>query len=305
MAFNKGQESTEGVSIKRYVGVAPCYILAVNPDEKKAAELLGYESTIAPYVGEVEVNGTKVKNVRLDFIVKTDEEKCGVSVTGKLTFFLQKAYRQGSGSGKYQVIDKYGRTAWATKEEINNKQIPVYTNGPANISEGYRPCYVGEEELTQFLINFLNIPNVMKWDNKAKKFSGMVDHPEDSEARLDGIEDYFKGNFKELEKVIGYQPNNKIKLLWGVRTTDDNRTFQTIYSRMTLPNRVTEYSKLAKEINDRKDRGGLQNINYPICEFTEFSVAATDFSKTENKPADDPFGDTPTVGDSDLPWNTV
>ena len=75
MAFNKGQESTEGVSIKRYVGVAPCYILAVNPDEKKAAELLGYESTIAPYVGEVEVNGTKVKNVRLDFIVKTDEER--------------------------------------------------------------------------------------------------------------------------------------------------------------------------------------------------------------------------------------
>lgn len=308
MAFNTGKETTENSGrIVRYIGVAPCYVLAVNPSQEKANELLGYEAPVAPYVTEVEVNGKKVPNVRIDFIVKTDKDVCGVETVGKLTFFIQKTYKEGSASGKYQIIDKYGRTAWGTKEDITAKAIPMYTNGPANISEGYRLAFTGEEDLTNFLINFLNIPNVMKWNAKLGKFDGMVDNPEDSEARLDNIEDYFKSKFAELEKILSYQPNNKIKLLFGVRTTEKDgqtRTYQTIYSRVTLSNRITNYDKLLKEIQDRKSRGGLADTAFTLTNkegkeyipnFQEYNVEATDFSAAPNTPADDPFGDTPAV----------
>ena len=34
MAFATGKESTEGGVVKRYVGVAPVFVIAVNPDKK-------------------------------------------------------------------------------------------------------------------------------------------------------------------------------------------------------------------------------------------------------------------------------
>ncbi|MDQ9822852.1 hypothetical protein RFZ44_05690, partial [Acinetobacter sp. 163] len=74
----------------------------------------------------------------------------------------------------------------------------------------------GEEELTKFIKAYLNIPNVMKYVNNTWV---MVDNPEDCEARLEHIEDYFKGNFKELREVIALQPNNRVKVLFGVKTT--------------------------------------------------------------------------------------
>lgn len=276
MAFNKGSESTEGAKITFYTGVAPCYVLAVNPTEEKASELLGYDATVAPYTGEVEVDGKKIKTARIDFIVRTDKEKCGVEKTFKLTFFLQRMRKTGSQSGKVQVIDDYGRTAWATEEDIKNKAIPMYSNGPAAIANTYRPAYVGEEELTQFFINFLNIPNVMKWNKKEKKFEGMIDNPSDAEARLDKIEEYFNGNFKELNTLLGYQPNNTVKLLFGVKNKD-GKFYQTIYNKATLNNRVTNYNKLAADIADAKNRGGLSNVDYEVCDFKEYTVEPTNF----------------------------
>jgi len=38
---------------------------------------------------------------------------------------LTKDYRVGQTSGKCQIIDKFGRTAWATKEEVQSKAILV------------------------------------------------------------------------------------------------------------------------------------------------------------------------------------
>ena len=33
MAFSSGRESTEGGEIKKYIGVAPVFVLAVNPNK--------------------------------------------------------------------------------------------------------------------------------------------------------------------------------------------------------------------------------------------------------------------------------
>ena len=302
MAFAKGTESKEGNNIVKYVGVAPVFVLSVNPNKEELEKLYNTQLENNPeYISEVEVGEDKhkVDNVRLDFIVKTDADKCdGIEFTTKVPFFIRKEYRFNRDKTKVQIIDKYGRTAWVTVEQAKAHEIPVYKNGPANIDKDYRPCYVGEEELTNFIKTYLNIPNVMKYANNTWV---MVDNPEDCEARLENIAEYFKGNFKELRDVIALQPNNKVKVLFGVKTTDDNKQYQAVYTQMFLRNNVTDYSKLDKDLQERKANGAYPTTEFtigdkPVCDLKEYNVESTDFSKQDS--ADDlPFPA------SDSPWD--
>lgn len=299
MAFAAGKVSTEGNEVKRYTGVAPVSILAVNPDKAELEKLYNTQLENDPeYLGEIEVGEDKhkVQNIRIDFIIKTDAEKCGgIEFTTKVAFFLRREYRYNRDQTKVQVIDKYGRTAWVTVEQAKAHEIPVYKNGPANIDNGYRPAYHGEEELTNFIKAYLNIPNVMKYVNNTWV---MVDKPEDCEARLESIDEYFKGNFNELRDVIALQPNNRVKVLFGVKTTDDNKQYQAVYNQMFLKNNITDYSKLDADLQERKANGAYSTTEFTIGDLKEYDVESTDFSNSDESddipfPAGNDAGGTP------------
>lgn len=281
MAFASGSESKEFIR-KLYIGVAPVYVLAVNPTKEEREKLLGVELDKAPeYMGEAEVNGTKVPQVRINFVVKVADEN--IDLVTDLTFFLNKTPRVNKDNTKVQIIDKYGRTAWATKEEFKSKSIPVYSNGnPANIDKDYRSAFVGEELLTNFIKNYLNIPSVEKWENK--KVVGLIDNPENAEARLDDIEKYFKGDFSELKAILRLQPKNRVKCMFGVRTTEDNNQYQTIYNRMTLKLGASNYSKLDADLQQSKSQGAYSTTEFSIEPLHEYTVKATNFSE------EDPLG---------------
>lgn len=297
MAIAKGKESTN-VEFKRYTGVAPCYIKGINPTKAELEKI--YETTQEKdpeYLGEVEVeeNGVKTKcpNVRLTFLAKPDPEKIGVDIKPiSVPLFLQKRFRFNANKTKVQVIDKYGRTAWVTIEEAKTHAIPMYSNGPANLDKDYRPAYVGEEDLTNFLISYLNIPSVMKYNREEKKWY-LVDNPEDSECRLDHIEDYFKGDFSELKGALNLQPNNKVKILFGVRTDAEGKQYQTAYTKMFLKNSISDYSKLDADVQERKASGSFASTEFETVDFHEYSVKSTPL--TDNTTVD-PFNT------SSTPW---
>ena len=295
MAFAKGSESTEGSVVKKYVGVAPVYVIGVNPNKAELEKLYNTQIENEPeYLSEVEVGEDKhkVKNVRIDFIIKTVPEKCnGIEFITKLALFVRNEYRFNKDKSKVQIIDKYGRTAWVTVEQAKAHEIPVYKNGPANIDKDYRPAFVGEEELTNFIKTYLNIPNVMKYVNNTWV---MNDNPEDSEARLESIAEYFKGNFKELRDVIALQPNNKVKLLFGVRNTDDGKQYQAVYNQMFLRNNTTDYSKLDADLQERKNNGAYPTTEFFVGDLKEYTVEATNFNTT---PSETPFAPA-----NDSPW---
>lgn len=290
MAVAKGKESTEG-DFKRYIGVAPCYIKGINPNKAQLETIYERPQEKEPeYVGEVEVtegnNKVKYANVRLSFLALPDPEKVHIELKPiSTTLFLQNRYRYNRDQTKVQVIDKYGRTAWVTIEQAKNHEIPMYSNGPANLDKDYRPAYVGEEELTNFLIAYLNIPSVMRYNNTEKKWY-MVEHPEDSECRLDHIADYFKGNFSELREALALQPTNKVKILFGIRTDNEGRQYQTAFTQMFLKNSVSDYSKLDAAVQERKNAGAYSTTEFEAVDFHEYSVKST--TLTDNKEAD-PF----------------
>lgn len=281
MAFAKGTDSTTEV-FKRYIGVAPVNIIGVCPSKKKLEEIYNrqIENEIT-YTGETEVDGKTIKTARVDFIVKTDVDLCGVDLTTKISFFLRNQYRTNKDNNKVQVIDKYGRTAWVTIEQAKKNEIPVYNNGKAaNIDKDYRPCFVGEEDLTNFIKTYLNIPNVMRYINNDWVLS---DHPEDSEARLENIINFFKGDFSEIETAISLQPKNKVKVLFGVRTTDDNKQYQDVFTPMVISNRVTDYSRLSKVVTEKKNNNMYPRTEFEICDIKEYTVRPTVFNtETDN-----------------------
>lgn len=276
MAFAKGKETTDSAIVKRYTGVAPCYVVGVNPNKAELEKIYGTTIENEPeYRSTVEVDGKNVPSVRIDFIVKTDPEKSnGIEMTSKVALFLRQEYRYNKDKTKVQVIDKYGRTAWVTIEQAKAKEIPMYANGPANLDADYRPCYIGEEELTNFVKAYLNIDNVMKYVDKKWV---LVDNPEDCVARLDNIAKYFTGDFSELREVVNLQPNNKVKILFGVKTNDDGKQYQAVFPQMFLKNGVNDYSKLDKELQDRKAAGAYPTTEFFVGGLKEYTLEATNF----------------------------
>lgn len=108
----------------------------------------------------------------------------------------------------------------------------------------------------------------------------MVDKPEDCEARLESIAEYFKGNFKELRNVIALQPNNKVKVLFGVRTTDDNKQYQAVYNQMFLKNNINDYSRLDADLQERKAAGAYPTTEFTVGDLKEYNVESTDFNNS-------------------------
>ena len=57
MAFAKGKESVEAAPVKRYIGVAPVTVLAVNPTKAELEKIYGITLDNTPeYLSAVEVN---------------------------------------------------------------------------------------------------------------------------------------------------------------------------------------------------------------------------------------------------------
>ena len=293
MAFGKTQVSKEATEIKRYTGVGSVFVVGVNPSKAELEKLYDRELDKDPeYLTEKD----GVTSARIDFIIKTDPTaKCsnGIELLTKFSMFIRNEYRFNKDKTKVQVIDKYGRTAWVTKEQAKNHEIPVYKNGPANIDKDYRPAYVGEEDITNFLKLFLGISNVEKWvKNEAtgrREVVGLVDNPQDCECRLENIEDYFKGKFNEIKDAINLMPNNKIKVLFGVRTTDEGKQYQDVYTRKFLSNAVSVYDKLAEDVQTNKDNGAYPNTEFVVADLQEYTVQATNFNNTNNNNGDMPF----------------
>jgi hypothetical protein len=284
MAFGKGKESTESVDIKRYTGVASVFVKGVNPTKAELEAFYGREIENEPnYIKDN--NG--IPQVRIEFLVETDPVSKlhpGMVFKSKVTFFINKQRKVGSQSGKILIIDKYGNTAWATEEEVNNGSIPMYGNGPANIAPGYRPAYDGEAELVNFLRAYLSIDSPFNYDRANKKYVWKsAEELKDLDSSLDHVEDYFNGNVKEIQDIINMQPTNKVQVLFGVKSTDKG-SYQDTFNRLFLKNNNANYSKLAMEVADAQQGGSYPSTVFEVSPFHEYVVTPTDLSTPGSEP---------------------
>lgn len=318
MAISKGNASKEAQEFKRYIGVCPVFVKAVNPNKLEHEKLFNTTLEEAPvYVQDKEdANGNSYKNVRISVVMQPDIEKIGFEmpiVTMPLFVTNQKQF--GAKSGKYKVVDKYGRFTWATESEIQSKTTPTYTDKETGETKKFdidmtsaRISYVGEEELTDFIRTFLCIPEITKWDNDKKCMVPNNDaKPEECECRLEveSFEKLFKGDFSEIKEILGFQPNNKIKVCLGVRTdANSGKLFQSVYTKKFMSNASTNYNRLDKMLQADAEYAAknnkVLNTEYSAEAVHEYSVTPTNFSTIpENAPSSDMPFDSPSENTTD------
>lgn len=285
MAFGQGKESNEsGAGFAKYIGVGAFNVLAVNPTKEELSKIYGsnIEKDIE-YLSKDEETGAD--QVRIDFIVASNTEKNnGIDLKTKVAFFLKNAPRMNALGTKVQVINAYGETTWVDLDLAKKGELP---ENQAWFEKPYRPAFIGEDELTSFLKVFLNIP-AKSWKDKNGNVK-TIENKSDAEARLEGIANYFKGNVKELKEILKFQPDNLVKMAVGVKTTDDNKEYQAVYTKMFLKNNVKDYSKLDAAIKDSQANGAFKNTTFNVGELKEYTVEATTFAPAANN-GDDAAG---------------
>nr|DAS05483.1 MAG TPA: hypothetical protein [Crassvirales sp.] len=284
MAVKVGKESVEG-SFKMYKGMAAFNIVAVNPTKAELEALTGRELENEPeYAGKTDEGKEQVRVVFYGKTAPDAKLNNGIEMLIPISFMLTKDYRVGQTSGKYQIIDKFGRTAWATKEEVQSKAIPQYTSGPANISADYRLAWQGEEFLIDFLIQWLNIPGPAVYKDKVWV---MKENTDDSEVSLD-MAALFKGDVKELKELVTLAAAYTVKGAVGIRTVDNEngtRQYQAVFTRKFAKNAVTDYSKIDAAITEFQNAGGAPGTEFSTQPLHENIVEATTFTPAaENDP---------------------
>lgn len=279
LTIGKTQESKEAVEFKRYVGVGSSYVIAVNPTKKELEAIYGREMKEPEYVVKTD-NG---EEARVTFIVKTDpENNNGIEVINRVMFTLRKAPAYNRDQTKVQVIDKFGNTTWAFTEDAKaGKKLLSAGGTPLKIDDKYRMAGVGEAELVNFLKIYLGVEDVFNY------IDGSWVKKENENDYLFGLEKvaaYFKGDFSEIKDAIALQPNNKVKLLYGVRTTPEGKEYQAVATRlnMVLRNNAGSkaYEKLQNELNTLKEQGAFpttvfSNNGNAIKDLEEFVVTPT------------------------------
>ena len=283
LVIGKTQESTDAQEFTKYIGLASSYVLAVNPKKAQLDELLGYETQEEPEYLKEDEDG---KQAIITFVVKTDPETSnGVELVTRASIIMRPQPAYNKDKSKVQVIDQYGNFTWADTDTAKAGGSIEH----ANKLDKYRIACVGECALVDFLKKYLNVPDAYDYKNGTwiKKDAAKA---KEGEFALENVKDYFKGDFSEIQGAIALQPNNKIKLLYGVRNKD-GKLYQTVCMReqLMLNNAAGSNSiiKLEKDLISAKSNGSFQNIDFKVQELKEWNVQPTNLEKApESNPSE-------------------
>ena len=199
MGFN-GNNSEEVVvnEVKLYHGIQIAKVVAICPNLEEI-KALGIKTDKEPVYKQAD-DGKGNKRVAIDVYAQF----LGVDRIQKIRFFLTNTNRVSNDGVKRQLIDQKGKTCWDTLEGLG--EAWEWIDSPS-----VRPCLVGEDQLTDFLVNWLNIK------------------PGDN-ARLEDPTKFFDLNFKELLDAHRAYPENKFKAMLSVKHADGGKNYQNVYT---------------------------------------------------------------------------
>ncbi len=302
------QESKEAAEIKRYVGIGTSKVLAVNPTKTELEKIYGRDIQNDP---EYSIERDDQKGFCVDIIVETVPEMCnGIDIISHARFNLFPELAYNKDKTKVRVVDNYGNSAWANVEDAKAGKVILSSKGePMKIDTKYRLAFSGEVDLLDFLRKFLYNQDTFEMPNGTWKKMA------DADDRIIGFENpkaLLGGNIKEVKELIALQPNNRIKLLYGVKASENAETGRINYRQnvctaydLMLRNNATAsgINNLEKNLNSAKASGRYSKIDYQVCELKEWDVKPTNLEKPASDTDNMPF-DTPSAGsESGMPWD--
>ena len=204
------QSSASTSEFAKKVGLFEAEVVAVNPNAEEYKDILGMElkedSKATEYLGTSQ-NGNKT--LRVDFWLEEVKSK----EKFKVTFFLEDLVKENKDQTKKQYINAVGMCSWA---DDPNNLYEWFTN------REYRPAFVGEEDLYNFLRTWL----------------GNLDL-RDAESTLQ-IEwkKLMNGNVRDIKAQVGGEFATNVVALATIKSVikeGDTKEYQAVYNKAFLP----------------------------------------------------------------------
>jgi hypothetical protein len=111
------------------------------------------------------------------------------------------------------------------------------------------------------------------------------------------MDDYFKGDLSELREILAYQPDNRVKVVLGIRTSSNGNQYQAAYTKQWIKLGTSNYKSIIKAIEDAekvaRDNGREPSTQYVVGALEEVSLKATNYtsqtSQSSSSDDDNPF----------------
>lgn len=280
-------KTATNVDFARYIGVGSVNIIAVNPNNstlRKYGWNIDDGADEPQYANLQASDGSTYSRVRFLVQIKDLKDKPVIP----MDFRISSDFQNTQDGKKTQIIDDFGRTAYATREEFKAHKVPVYSNGEANINPDYKRAHVGEADIITFLFKYLNITPFEFYDSKKEAW---VQNKQPGTLTIDHWDKLCAGDVSELIEYVSMWPDNAVKVIFGVKTNDDNRTYQVFIRSKYISNGASpdnmsgEYSTAAREITRfLASANGSYNFSAaPIKEFVEEATEVKDASEESDK----------------------
>ena len=298
MAFAKAQEVKDTPSFDKYLGAVNAHLEAVNPTAEEFNKITGSsipQQTYASEVDVVDVEGNTKKGFqnRISFLYST-EGLDGEKIYFTKTVFFSNSARIGSKTGKIQVVDKWGRFAWATPDEYKGNVIPQYATGPASISKDYRAAMIGEEELIGIIKAHLGIkaPVERLANDKYRQFTDEELNAKSDEYACSieptDIVKIARGDVKVIKDAI--MVSNDVKAVLSIRHSDKG-DFQSCWK---IAKKDTSITNLEKDwLENKKDNEEVLMNGHIPGNLMKYQISPTDFSQSKGSEAEKPESDLP------------
>lgn len=269
-------------TFKMYKGLGVFNIIAVNPNKAELSQIYGREIDKEPtYVFE----NDKGKQVAITFYFKSvPEHSDGASIIIPQTYWLSGSPRLSKDGEKVEVINIFGETTYIPKENAKTNTVPESMSW---FKGNFRVSFDGEKDIIHLLKRYLNIPN--RTYQKGNGETVEIDNVKNAFIMLDNIKDYFSGNFKEIKDVVAMGKDNKVKVLVGLKTNDNNKTYYHVFKEYVMNFASRRTDLLCKNVKDALSYGRYKNVDFGVEPYN--FVIHEDKPSTPPTPAEQPAND--------------
>ena len=227
------RETRESQDYVKKVGLFEGQVIVINPTVEQYKDILGIElredSKATEYLGESRDGNT---TLRLSFWLKDVKSQQNFNVS----FYLEDKERTNKDGTKNQYINQIGMCSWGSSED----ELAQWFKGTADKPRDFRTAYVGEEELYEFLRNWLSQLDFSKHDTVLS---------------LDWKK-LMRGNIKELTSQIDGEYSTNVVCMATVTTREVNgevKEYQSVYNKAFLPSYSLKQFRLKdNDFNDRR-----------------------------------------------------
>lgn len=222
----QGNVKKEQDSKAKFVGFTSVSVASINPTRSKLNSLLGLDSkeeeTEIDYLS-TDKDGNE--RVRLSFWLHSSK----LNKYFNYSFSITNKVRKSKDEIKTQYVSNVATTCWSdTRENLPDWFLNFTNKEKLSIGEKkIREALIGEEELCSLLRAWLD----------------RLDYNDPSTSVFPDLSKLFKGDFSELQNLIGSNFESPFIVLLGVKT-DDNDTskqYQQVYGKSFLPNSFMSY----------------------------------------------------------------